>query len=99
MLGSALQRTENMQQLPLGCLIGTDAQLEPVAGPCQSAELSQLNLLRKFVHTLRRYQDVVLALTGTRVTNAIAEGLNHIVKSLKNWASAFRHFHALSDMV
>lgn len=61
MLGSALQRTENVQQLPLGRLIGTDVQLEPVAGTGQSAELSQLNLMRKFVRTLRRYQDVVLA--------------------------------------
>ena len=61
--------------------------------------LSRLEPLRKFVHTLRRHQDAVLAFIGTRVTNAIAEGLNRIVKIVKNRASGFRHLDAFSDMI
>ena len=65
----------------------------------KSALLSRLEPLRKFVHTLRRHQDAVLAFIGTRVTNAIAEGLNRIVKIVKNRASGFRHLDAFSDII
>ena len=65
----------------------------------KSALLSRLEPLRKFVHTIRRHQDAVLAFIGTRVTNAIAEGLNRIVKIIKNRASGFRHLDAFSDMI
>ena len=61
--------------------------------------LSRLEPLREFVHTLRHHQDAVLAFIGTRVTNAIAEGLNRIVKIVKNRASGFRHLDAFSDMI
>lgn len=65
----------------------------------KSTLLSRLEPLRKFVHTIRRHQDAVLAFIGTRVTNAIAEGLNRIVKIIKNRASGFRHLDAFSDMI
>ncbi|TVR09684.1 MAG: hypothetical protein EA401_12740 [Planctomycetota bacterium] len=65
----------------------------------KSALLSRLEPLRKFVHTLRRHQDAVLAFIGTRLNNAIAEGLNRIVKIIKNQASGFRHLDAFSDMI
>ena len=36
---------------------------------------------------------------GSRLTNAIAEGINRIIKIVKNRASGFRHLHAFSDMI
>lgn len=65
----------------------------------KSALLSRLEPLRKFVHTLRRHEDAVLAFIGTRVTNAIAEGINRIVKIIKNRASGFRHLDVFSDII
>ena len=34
-----------------------------------------------------------------RLTNAIAEGVNRIIKIIKNRASGFRHLNAFSDMI
>lgn len=65
----------------------------------KSALLSRLAPMRKFVNTLRKHQDAVVAFIGTRITNAIAEGLNRIVKIIKNRASGYRHLDAFSDMI
>jgi transposase len=65
----------------------------------RSTLLSRLEPMRRFVPTIRRHQDAVLAFIGTRVTNAIAEGLNRIIKIVKNRASGFRHLDAFSDMI
>lgn len=43
--------------------------------------------MRKFVLTLRKHQKAVVAFIDTRVTNAVAEGINRIVKIIKNRAS------------
>ena len=45
-----------------------------------SALRSRLEPLRRFVATARRHQAGILAFVETRVTNAVAEGLNRIVK-------------------
>ncbi|MBU0945890.1 MAG: transposase, partial [Proteobacteria bacterium] len=34
-----------------------------------------------------------------RLTNAIAEGLNRVIKIVKNRASGFRNLNAFSDMI
>jgi transposase len=60
---------------------------------------SRLEPLRKFVHTLRGHYDDILAFVGSRLTNAIAEGLNRIVKIVKNRASGFRTLDAFTDMI
>lgn len=61
--------------------------------------LSRPEPLRKFVHTLRLHQDADLAFIGTRVTNAIAEGINRIAKIVTNRASGFCHLDAFfSDL-
>jgi len=65
----------------------------------KSALLSRLEPMRNFVHTLRRHQSAVVAFIGTRVTNAIAEGINRIVRIVKNRASGFRNLDAFSDMI
>ena len=35
----------------------------------------------------------------TRLTNAVAEGVNRIIKIVKNRASGFRNLDAFSDMI
>lgn len=55
--------------------------------------------MRKFVLTLRKHQKAVVAFIDTRVTNAVAEGINRIVKIIKNRASGYRHLEAFSDMI
>ena len=60
---------------------------------------SRLKPLRKFVNTLRQHYDGVLAFIGSRLTNAAAEGLNRIVKIVKNRASGFRNLDAFTDMI
>lgn len=65
----------------------------------KSALLSRLEPMRKFVHTLRKHQQAVVAFIDTRVTNAIAEGINRIVRMVNNRASGYRHLDAFSDMI
>lgn len=60
---------------------------------------SRLQPLRTFVHTLRKHFWGVLAFITTRLTNAIAEGLNRIIRIVKNRASGFRTLDAFSDMI
>lgn len=50
---------------------------------------SRLGPLRRFVATVRKHMDAILAFTRTRLTNAIGEGLNRLVKIVKNRASDF----------
>ena len=64
-----------------------------------SALRSRLEPLRKFVTTLRQHYFGVLAFVNSRLTNAIAEGLNRIVKIVKNRASGFRTLDAFTDMI
>lgn len=60
---------------------------------------SRLAPLQKFVGTLRKLQKHVLPFISTRLTNAKAEGINRIVKIVKNRASGFRHLEAFADMI
>ena len=54
-----------------------------------SALRSRLEPLRRFVATAPRHQAGILAFVETRVTNAVAEGLNRIVKIVKIEPVAF----------
>lgn len=60
---------------------------------------SRLEPLRRFVLTARRYQKNILAFVTSRVTNAVAEGINRIVKIVKNRASGFRSLEAFTDLI
>ena len=64
-----------------------------------SALRSRLDPLRKFVNTLRNHYAGVLAFIGSRLTNAISEGLNRVIKIVKNRASGFRNLGAFTDMI
>ncbi len=60
---------------------------------------SRLDPMKKFVGTLRKHYSGILAFIDTRLTNAVSEGLNRIVKIVKNRASGFRTLNAFTDMI
>jgi len=60
---------------------------------------SRLAPIRSFVETLKRHQHQILPYIETRLTNAIAEGLNRIIRIVKNRASGFRSLPAFFDMI
>ena len=60
---------------------------------------SRLAPIRSFVETLKRHQHQILPYIETGLTNAIAEGLNRIIRIVKNRASGFRSLPAFFDMI
>ena len=60
---------------------------------------SRLEPLRKFVYTIRKHTDNILTFIDSRLTNAIAEGLNRIIRIVKNRASGFRTVWAFIDLI
>ena len=60
---------------------------------------SRLEPMKKFVATLQRHYDGILAFIDTGLTNATAEGLNRVVKIVKNRASGFRTLDPFADMI
>ncbi len=60
---------------------------------------SRLEPLRKFVGTVRKHAEGILAFVDTRLTNAVAEGLNRIIPMVKNRASGFRSLEAFADLI
>lgn len=55
--------------------------------------------MRDFVKMIRKYSHRILPYVASRLTNAVAEGINRIIKIVKNRASGFRHLDAFSDMI
>jgi len=64
-----------------------------------SALKSRLEPIRNFVQTIRKYSDHIITFINSRLTNAIAEGLNRIIKIVKNRASGFRSIPAFIDLI
>ena len=65
-----------------------------------SALRSRLSPLRKFVATIRKHTDnIITFIESGGLTNAVAEGLNRIIRMLKNRASGFRSVHAFTDII
>ena len=64
-----------------------------------SALRSRIPSLRTFVGTLKVHFDNILAFVEHDLTHAVAEGLNRIIKSLKNRASGYRNLDAFTDMI
>ena len=60
---------------------------------------SRLDPLKKFVRTVRKHYDGIVAFIQTGLTNAAGEGLNRIVKIVKNRASGFRTLDSFTDMI
>jgi len=64
-----------------------------------TAMKSRLEPIKAFVKTLRKNAENILAFVETRLTNATAEGINRIIKIIKNRASGFRSFEPFSDLI
>jgi len=60
---------------------------------------SRLEPIRDFVKTVRKQWHRILPFIESRITNATAEGLNRIIKIVKNRASGFRTLQAFMDMI
>lgn len=60
---------------------------------------SRIPSLRKFVGTLRNHFENILSFIDRNLTNAVGEGLNRIVKIVKNWASGYRNLESFTDMI
>ena len=64
-----------------------------------SALKSRIPSLRTFVETLRKHFDDILPFIDRHLTNAVGEGLNRIIKIVKNRASGYRGLDNFSDMI
>ena len=64
-----------------------------------SALRTRLEPMRKLVNTLRKHSTHIVSFVHTHLTNAVAEGLNRIIKIVKNRASGFRTLDAFTDMI
>ena len=60
---------------------------------------SRLEPIRKFVQTIKKHMHRIITFIECRLTNAVAEGLNRIIKIVKNRASGFRSLKAFTDMI
>jgi transposase len=60
---------------------------------------SRLPEMKVFALTLRRHAENILPFIKTRLTNAMSEGINRIIKIIKNRASGFANLEAFSDMI
>ena len=60
---------------------------------------SRLEPLRKFVYTIRKHTKNILTFIDSRLTNATSEGLNRIIRIVKNRASGFRTVDAFIDLI
>jgi transposase len=60
---------------------------------------SRLEPIRKFVLTLRKHTENIITFIPTRLTNATSEGINRIIRMLKNRASGFCNVSSFIDMI
>ena len=60
---------------------------------------SRIPSLRQFVGTLKNHFDNIVAFTDRNLTNAVGEGLNRIIKIVKNRASGYRNLDHFADMI
>jgi len=60
---------------------------------------SRLDSIRKFVQTIKKHKNRIITFVESRLTNAVAEGLNRIIRIVKNRASGFRSLIAFTDII
>jgi len=60
---------------------------------------SRIASLRTFVTTLRKHYTNIITFINRPLTNAVGEGINRIIKIIKNRASGFRHLESFTDMI
>jgi transposase len=66
---------------------------------CTAALRSRLEPIRKFVKTIRVHSANIITFIASRLTNAISEGLNRVIRMIKNRASGFRSVEAFIDLI
>jgi transposase len=59
----------------------------------------RLQPMREFAFMLRRHAKHILPFVKTRLTNAVSEGINRVIKIVKNRASGFANLSAFTDMI
>ena len=64
-----------------------------------SALKSRIPSLIKFVGTLREYKDNIMTFIERPLTNAVGEGINRILKIVKNRSSGFRNLDSYTDLI
>jgi transposase len=64
-----------------------------------SARKSRLEPLRTFANTVMVHFDDIVSFIETRLTNAVAEGLNRVIRMAKNRASGFRSLDPFADII
>jgi len=60
---------------------------------------SRIPSLRRFVSTLKDHFENILAFIKRPLTNAVGEGINRIIKIVKNRASGFRGLESFADLI
>ena len=60
---------------------------------------SRLEPLKRYARTLRKHFEHVIAYVRRRLTNAVAEGLNRVIRMVNNRASGFRTLESFADMI
>jgi transposase len=60
---------------------------------------SRLEPIRDFVKTLRKQMHHIIGFAKSKLTNAISEGLNRVIRIVKNRASGFRGLPAFTDII
>lgn len=70
-----------------------------IRGWITSALKSRLEPIRTFVNTLRKHLEDVLSFVKSRLTNAVGEGVNRILRLVKNRASGFSSLEAFADII
>ena len=60
---------------------------------------SRIEPIRKFVKMLKKHRERILPFIKTRLTNAKSEGINRIIKIVKNRASGFMSLLPFSDII
>jgi len=60
---------------------------------------SQIESMKTFANTIRKHFEKIVAFSQTQLTNAVAEGLNRIIKIIKNRASGYSNLKVYSDMI
>lgn len=66
---------------------------------CTRALKSRIEPIRQFVFMVRRHQEHIMSFITTGVTNAVAEGINRLLRMVKNRASGFRNLEAFKNMI
>lgn len=60
---------------------------------------SRIPSIKKFVGTLREHYDNIVTFIDRPLTNAVGEGINRVLKIVKNRASGFRNLESFSDLI